>query len=326
MLAPLPREEEARLRDLESYELLDTESDESFDRIVRLASAAAEAPVALISLVDRERQWFKARLGMETQETPREQAFCAHAILNDEVMVVEDAAADPRFAKNPLVTADGGIRFYAGAPMTTPSGYRVGTLCVIDHIPRKMDRRTRALLKDMAALAVTEMELRKKAGVDGLTGFYTRGMIDELSQRELRRARRMGQPLIAALIDGDKFKFINDTFGHAAGDAVLRALAGACRSAVRASDLLGRYGGEEFLLLMPNASLAQAEPILNRLRTDIAALKIPELKGRRFTVSIGAAELEPRDLNMAAVLVRADMALYRAKDAGRDRVEMDIAA
>src|ERR1700761_8380358 len=242
MNAPLPKEEQERIGNLESYQLLDTGQDENFDRIVRLASAATETPVALISLVDGKRQWFKARVGLPLEETPREHAFCAHALLDDDVMVVEDATLDSRFADNPLVTQEDGIRFYAGAPLTTPEGYRLGTLCVIDHIPRRMDQRTRDLLKDMANIAVNEIQLRKVAGVDPLTGLYSRRMIDELAQRELPRARRNKTPLTVAFVDGDKFKSINDTFGHAVGDVVLRAMAEVCRRTIRSSDLIGRYG------------------------------------------------------------------------------------
>lgn len=318
--------EALRLDALEQQQITDTPEDETFDRVVRLACAATETPVGLISFVDSERQWFKARHGLEIRETAREYAFCAHALQTDEVMVVEDATRDPRFAANPLVTCDNGIRFYAGAPLKTREGFNLGTLCVIDHIPRQIGRRDRDLLADMAAIVVNELELRRRIGTDALTGLYTRRFLDELGEREITRARRTFAPLSAGFIDADKFKSINDTYGHPAGDAVLRALGPVIKSALRGTDLLARYGGEELVVLLPGTNLAQAHPILERVRAAIAAMVVPQLNGRQVTVSIGAAELMPKDINLAGLLERADAALYNAKARGRNRVELARAA
>lgn len=316
------RREEA----VESEKITDTGREESFDRIVRLACAAFSTPISVISIVESDRQWFKAREGIEISETPREYSFCAHAILTDDVMVVEDATADVRFHENPYVTAPDGIRFYAGAPLKTPSGQRLGTLCVIDHIPRRIGQRETRLLADLAAIVVDELELRKRAGTDALTGLYTRRFMEELGAREFARSRRFSQPLTAAFIDADKFKSINDEFGHAAGDSVLRSVAAACSETLRSHDLLCRYGGEEFVLLLPRASLSQSLPVLERLRTGVESLELAELKGRRVTVSIGASELAPQDEAVADVLYRADEAVYRAKHGGRNRIEISAVA
>jgi diguanylate cyclase (GGDEF)-like protein len=327
MKAPILANEAERQAELDSHGITDTEADDNFDRITRLASATAQTPVAMITFLDNDRQWFKSRIGETKTETSREYAFCDHAIQSGDVMVVPDAALDPRFSGNPLVTCDAGIRFYAGAPITTHSGQRLGTLCVIDHIPRKIEPRTVSLLKDMAAMVVSELELRKAAGTDALTGMFNRRFIEELAQREMNRAKRSRQPLTVALLDIDKFKSVNDTFGHHAGDTVLRALAGAFRDVLRSQDMAGRYGGEEFVLLMPNTSLEKAGRVLDRLRLKIASLAIPDLLDhRRVTVSIGVSEVEDRDANIGAAIARADTALYRAKESGRNRVEMDAAA
>ena len=314
--------EAMRLDALERQQITDTPEEENFDRVVRLACAAIQTPIGTISLIDSERQWFKARQGMENRETPREHAFCAHAIREDAVMVVEDATKDPRFAANPLVTCENGIRFYAGAPLKTREGFNLGTLCVIDRAPRTISQRDRDLLADMAAIVVNEMELRRRVGTDALTGLYTRRFLDELGGREIIRARREFTPLTAAFIDADKFKNINDTYGHAGGDAVLRAIGPACKRGLRASDLLGRYGGEEFVLLLPGTTLKQAHPVLERVRQDVAAMDIAELRGARVTASIGAAELVPEDVDIHDLLGRADAALYRAKESGRNRIEL----
>lgn len=315
-----------RLDALERQQITDTPRDEAFDRVVRLACATLSAPIGAITFIESERQWIKAEQGLGMQETSRDTSFCTHALSGDEVLVVEDATCDPRFAGNPLVTSQDGIRFYAGAPLNTKEGYTLGTLCVVDHIARKITPRDRALLQDMAAIVVSEMELRRRVGTDALTGLYTRRFFDELGTREIIRARREGVPLTAAFIDADKFKTTNDTYGHPADDAVLRAIGPACRRALRTSDIFARYGGEELVLLLPGANLEQSMSVLERMRQDVEAMVIPELKGRTVTVSIGAAELNETDLTVADLLGRADAALYKAKDAGRNRVALMRAA
>jgi diguanylate cyclase (GGDEF)-like protein len=319
-------EEAMRLDALERQQITDTPRDEAFDRVVRLACAALSAPIGAITFIESERQWIKAEQGLGLHETQRDTSFCTHALTGDDVMVVEDARRDPRFAGNPFVTPKDGIRFYAGAPLHTKEGYKLGTLCVVDHIPRKITRRDRDLLKDMADVVVSEMELRRRVGTDSLTGLYTRRFFDELGMREIIRARRENTPLTAAFIDADKFKIINDTYGHPAGDAVLRNIGPACKRALRTSDILARYGGEELVLLLPGASLQQAMPVLERVRQDVEAMVIPELKGHPVTVSIGAAELGENDLTISDLLGRADTAVYRAKQSGRNRVELALAA
>lgn len=327
MTKPVPLQEAMRLEALEAQKITDTEEDEAFNRLVRMACATMEAPIGTISFVDSERQWFKARQGLDIRETSRDLAFCTHAIEGDDVMVVEDATRDPRFADNPLVTCENGIRFYAGAPLRNRQGFNLGTLCIIDHIPRRVGARETSLLKDMAAIVVDEMELRRRAGTDVLTGLYTRRMMDEIMDHEVARARRGGHDFTVALMDIDKFKTVNDSFGHAAGDAVLRAIGPVCRKAMRATDLMARYGGEEIALLLPDTSLAQAAPVLERVRRDIMAMLIPELGGRWVvTASMGAAQLDLQDPDAAALMARADEALYRAKEGGRNRVEMAAAA
>lgn len=166
-----------------------------------------------------------------------------------------------------------------------------------------------------------------RAGTDLLTGLYTRRFLDEIARHELTRARRAGQPLTAALIDIDKFKMVSDTFGHGASDAVLRAIGKVCRNSLRGPDVMARYGGEELVVLLPNTSLAQAAPVMERLRRNIMAMLVPELMGKWVvTVSIGAAELNHNDAEIADVLARADIALYRAKELGRNKVELALAA
>jgi len=158
--APIPRGEAQRLAALHELDLLDTEAEERFDRITRLAAGLLGTPVALVTLIDRERQWFKSRVGTPVTETPREVAFCAHAILGDEPLVVPDALEDDRFADNPAVTGPPHIRFYAGCPVTLPDGYSVGTLCVLDVRPRQLSEQQLGLLRDLANVVEGELARR----------------------------------------------------------------------------------------------------------------------------------------------------------------------
>ena len=154
---PVGADENARLAALAASGLVDSPEEHRFDRIVRLASMATDSPIALISLLTTKRQWFKARVGLAPQQTPREWAFCSHAILQDKPFVVEDATTDERFSGNPLVLADPHIRFYAGVPLRDQDGHAMGTLCVIDREPRKLRANELQALLDLAAIAAAEI-------------------------------------------------------------------------------------------------------------------------------------------------------------------------
>lgn len=164
--APLPPNERERLERLRSYEVLDTDPELSFDDLVQVASEICEVPIALVSLVDEDRQWFKARVGLDASETPRDLAFCAHAILGDQVFEVPDTQHDERFQTNPLVTSDPHIRFYAGAPLQVSDDLRLGTLCVIDRKPRKLSQAQLEALEALARQTVAQLDLRRLLAVE----------------------------------------------------------------------------------------------------------------------------------------------------------------
>lgn len=447
---PLPANESARLQALLALSILDTPAEERFDRLTRIAQQALGVPIALVSLIDAHRQWFKSRQGLEASETPREVSFCGHAILGDEPMVVNDALDDARFCDNPLVTGDPDVRFYAGVPLRGPQGHALGTLCVIDHAPRTVTPGELTLLRDLAAiverelgadelarvtatLRARELELQEfldsshdliqsidadgallmvnrrwrerlgyadalpsnifdvidpsehahcraefarlkegggrltletvfrtrsgepvalegRVGLSATAPLHTRGFFtdvtedrrqrkqltvlattDELTNLSNRRflrehlarvfasARRYDHPLAVALVDVDHFKRVNDEFGHDVGDRVLVQLGRHLVTGIRDADAVGRYGGEEFLLVMPATAADAATLLLDRLRQSLATVSWPA-DVPRVTFSAGVAGLSPSTPDFDGLVRQADVALYEAKHAGRDRV------
>lgn len=161
MTAAIPVSESARLAALDRYAILDTEPEQAFDDLIQLASFVCKTPIATLSLVDDRRQWFKSKVGVEVRETAREISFCSHAIRQQELFIVPDALADPRFKDNPLVLGDPHIRFYAGAPLINEDGYALGTLCVMDRQPRELDSTQKEALFSLRRLALSQLELRR---------------------------------------------------------------------------------------------------------------------------------------------------------------------
>lgn len=157
LAAPIPANDHERLAALRALLILDTPPEERFDKIVHFAAEEFDVPIALISLIDRDRQWFKARVGLDVCETGRDISFCGHAIVQPDIFVIPDARADPRFADNPIVTGEPRVIFYAGAPLTEPTGHAIGTLCLIDHHPRTLDATELAILSSLRDLLQEEL-------------------------------------------------------------------------------------------------------------------------------------------------------------------------
>jgi diguanylate cyclase (GGDEF)-like protein len=313
--------EAARLAALHRYDILDSDPEAAFDRITRLASDLFGMPIATVSLIDKSRQWFKSRVGIDAAETERDISFCTHAIEDDQVMVVPDATHDPRFAGNPFVQGNPNIRFYAGAPLKTPDGYNIGTLCVIDNKPREISEAQKGVLAQLANLVVQELELRRAATTDPLTGALNRRSFNDHATKEITRAQRYGRPLIVGILDIDHFKQVNDTYGHDAGDTALKIISDFCQKTLREQDMWARLGGEEFGIILVETGAAGAAFALDRLREGVANLDITANgKTLHATVSIGAIEYRSGDLDDA--LKRADHALYEAKESGRNRVRV----
>lgn len=342
-----PANEADRLTALQRSRILDTQTDEAFEDLIRIAVAICHVPMAMVSLIDAERQWLKARIGIDVAETTRVDAFCAHTILEPGMtMVVEDALQDPRFSASRLVTGESKVRFYAGAPLLDPDGLPLGSFCVMDRVPRKLEpdqlQALEALSRQASRLIEAHrlaMELRyhlderewyeeqlrlhqeelerqnadltEQARTDPLTGLPNRRAFT-VTVEEMAAS---GQRYAVAVCDIDHFKTINDLHGHAEGDRVLVAVADVLRSHQAVRGRVARVGGEEFVLLFPGSSASEAALQCEYLRESIAGLPL----GIPLTVSIGVAGSDP-DSAEQDVFARADAAMYDAKRGGRNRV------
>lgn len=305
-------DEAARLAALQRFAVLDTAPEAGFDRVTALVRAVLHVPIAAVSLIDSDRQWFKSVQGLDCRETPRSDAFCSYTIQQRAPFLVADAEADPRFRMNPLVRGAPNIRAYLGVPLNTPDGYNLGSLCAIDRIPRSFSPKEIELMQGFAALVVDHLELRLMAHSDALTGAMTRRAF--LARIEAERWRGG----VVALFDLDHFKSINDQYGHGVGDEVLVEVVRVCRAHLSPSDAIGRLGGEEFAVHLPGIGSDEAVALLEPIRLAMSGLRFDFHSMLRVSASFGVAPLG--DETSAVSLAEADGALYAAKRDGRNRI------
>ncbi len=314
-------DEDARLAALHRYEIKDGGDGRPFQRVAELVQQIIGVPMAAVTLIDADTQWVRASRGLAIEQTPRADAFCNYTIAQHGPFAVNDAALDPRFATNPMVTGEPRIRSYLGVPLTTPDGYNVGSLCAIDNEPRQFDRAQGDIMKKLAEIVVEQLELQQIARQDSMTGALTRrGFFAEV-EKEFLRASRYDRPSTLLVVDVDHFKTINDRYGHPAGDAVLVSIANACMSTMRRSDIFGRIGGEEFALLLPETDAEEARQAAERIRRTVETT-IVQVGGTevRATISLGVAPIPAPSEGVATWFSEADIALYEAKRFGRNRV------
>lgn len=307
-------DEQARLDALRRYEILDSLPEEEFQDLVELVQSIFNAEYVGINLIDGDRQWTKASAGVEDMDCRREDAFCDYTIRARAPFVIGDTEVDPRFSGNPFVTGETSVRSYLGAPLTSPDGYNIGALCIMDTQPRHFSNSDVQILGKFAKLIISQMELRLIAGQDSLTKALRRRAF----LQRVDTALVSGKQGALILLDLDHFKSINDIHGHLAGDAALRRVAVHISGMLRDQDCIGRLGGEEFGVLARCDTAESALALADRLRGEVEALEIPELCGSHVTVSIGVAmnrHGDSRDMWYA----RADEALYVAKHDGRNR-------
>ena len=347
----VPGHERARQAALDSYRLSDTGAEQAFDEIVRLVTRLCDVPASTLSLIDRDQQWFKAAVGVDRWRTPRELSICDHTIRSSAPLVIGDVGRDPRFAALPVRLDGRPVRFYAGVPVRGHGGHVLGTLTVLDATPRSIEaeqldsleilarqcerllelrwfgleqrrlaeERARTLQKAERAHEYLQQELSQiteSARLDPLTGLLNRAALQQLRGDPDALARLDAGTYCLVVLDIDHFKKINDTHGHREGDRALRAVGEVVEASVRHDDVAVRFGGEEFLLVLPQTRIEEALEVTERIRTAVAGLDLPFT----VTVSAGVAAGDPLISLPEAVFEAADRALYRAKQEGRDRV------
>jgi diguanylate cyclase (GGDEF)-like protein len=313
-----PQDEATRLDTLRALNILDTSPEERFDRLTRLAKRLFGVPIALVSLVDENRQWFKSCQGLNASETSRDISFCGHAILEDDIFLIPNAAVDERFHDNPLVTNEPHIRFYAGCPLRVSSGSKLGTLCLIDREPRDFDDDDLALLRDLARMAEQELAAVQLATMDELTMISNRRGFEALSQHALALCKRLEKPATMLFFDLNYFKQINDSFGHAEGDRALTKFAQILRETFRESDVLGRLGGDEFAVLMTNASLETSDEVLDRFSQHVEEHNRESQRGYDILYSVGTVQYDSsRHNNVSDLMAEADTLMYEQKEQAR---------
>jgi diguanylate cyclase (GGDEF)-like protein len=349
----IPVDEARRLTALHATRLLGSAPEEAFDRITRMAARLLNAPTALVSLVDQDVQWFKSRCGFEATETPRDISFCGHAILDHEPLVVGDATQDPRFRDNPLVTGEPHVRFYVGVQLYSVDRMPIGTLCVLDQVPRQLSPDDLDILRDLARMVeqlihhrqlataaqalhahvlhdAANPELSAAAGQvefllnhDVLTGISNRQALVRTIGKGLPEWRANGTPTLVASINLDKFKRLNEALGHHAGDQALVSVTWSLQTLLRPGDQLARVGNDEFVVLLPG--LGDDSVARDRLRQLMQAVhrefKAPAGGAIPLTCSIGYAIFPHDGDNADALLGNASLAMRRAKLLGGGQIQ-----
>ena len=381
---PQPIESD-RLAALSRFNILDTAPEHRYDSLTELAAHICQTPIAIISLLDRDRVWFKSALGVEEQEMPREGAFCTKCVETRAALVVKDACLDPRFEDNLMVTGAHQVHFYAGVPLMTVDGYAVGTICVLDTVARELSADQLTGLHTLARQVVTHMELHQAnaalqgmvlklleteaslskeklaladhalqlqeanghlvtatiaahelaeiiqttklqmehlAHHDVLTDLPNRLLLQDRLNKAIELAHRQAWQFAVMFIDLDKFKYINDSLGHAVGDQLLQSVGQRLVMCVRESDTLSRQGGDEFVLLFP--FIEHAEDAALTAQKILAALALPhriDAHELHIGASIGISIYPDDGHDMDTLIKAADAAMYHAKEHGRNNYQ-----
>lgn len=315
MIKPkIPNNEVERLQLLRTLNILDTSYEERFDRVTRMAKRIFNVSISLVSLVDEDRQWYKSKQGLNAFESPRDISFCGHAINQEGLFIIPDASKDERFVDNPLVTGAPYIRFYAGYPLKLRQGINIGTLCIIDPSPKVLNEEDQQLLKDLGAMVEQEIQSVQLATLDDLTQISNRRGFLTLVDQSLKVCRRNQLSMSFVLFDLNKFKAINDEFGHHEGDFVLTTFAQTLLNSFRDCDVVGRLGGDEFVAMLSDSNGGKIDIALERFSTAIEEINKTLNKQYQINYSAGVANFQhDTDKSIEDMLQDADAAMYENK-------------
>lgn len=334
----IPQHEDKRLAALATLGIMNSPAEERFDRVTEIAQRLFDVPIALVSLVTADTQWSKSLQGSLARSTPRELSFCTHAILRKDPLIVTDALRDPAFADNPLVTAEPGIRFYAGCPLRH-HGQAIGTLCLIDHKARSFDAEQARQLRNLADIVENEFRLQeldteqnrllkeldesmRQVLMDPVTGTWNRHGIDEILPRELGRAARSNDAIAILLIDLAIAADSRITDDGSSSDDVLREVSRRLRRCVRPHDVFGLFTEREFLVFLGKCPRKNAIEIGQRMVSTVHSRPVETQAGDvECSLSIGIYSMqEVAGRSMGQIIEAADQALHRARAAGRNQL------
>ena len=348
MSFPLPENEKERLAALETYKILDTISEQEYDDIAQLAAQICNTPMCTVALLDKDRKWHKAKYGLDKESVPREVSICSHTIMGDQPLVVNDTHEHETFRDIGMVTNPPNVRFYAGVPLINNDGYALGSLCVIDVHPSELNDFQYNSLVSLARQIIALLELRRNTMImekqkselefkqtkieklnqeltdlsltDELTGLWNRRALNNELKKELNRGQRNKQTMAFMMLDIDNFKKLNDDHGHSFGDDAIKNLAVILENETRETDFCIRFGGDEFIILMPDTNHSKVDLISNRIRKKFEEQKF---NSETLTVSIGITIINNYDVSEDDLLKLTDDCLYKAKHQGRNCIVIE---
>lgn len=307
-----PLDDVERLRDLFALDLIGDRSDR-FDRFTRIARHTFGVPMAFVTLLDDSTQLFCAPSGDRPTDRDRSESICTHLVDADiDVLVVEDTHEDVRFADLGIVVDEPFVRFYAGAPVSSPSGTRIGTICVLDVVPREFGPVDREVLSDLAELVEAEVKHVALSMTDDLTGLPNRRAFMATVDRFVKLGERRNEPVTVMFADVDGLKTVNDLAGHAGGDDLLRRATAALVGSVRSSDMVARVGGDEFAVVAYGVRADQTVRILAAIEAAAAKSYSDSDPSRTLSISVGTATAVPEE-GADELIKRADAAMYEVK-------------
>jgi diguanylate cyclase (GGDEF)-like protein len=316
--ATIPDNEPMRLATLHTSQLLNCRGNEQFNRLIRLGRRLLQMPICALHLVDAEQIRTLAAQGCNLTGSNRQTSFCGHTILGDDILVIQDTRHHPYFFDHPLVQGPENIRSYVGIPLRAFNGCKIGTLCLMDVVPRDIAAEDLAALRDLALLTEQELAACQLAIIDDLTSLVNRRGFETMARLLLNSSERQSLPAVLLYFDLDGFAMLNRSYGEAEGDRTLMRFARLLRQTFRGSDVIGRLGDDEFAVLVANSNALQAEQIVQRLRQSTQMQQHQEAWSSPLQFSVAAVHYLPEQgPSLEHLLSRADQLMYQRQQGQR---------